>query len=244
MVKSIQNSLSEYSVSETYPQIVNMNEFLLQINGYTSCFTVLNNFYKVDIPQLETPIILRTPVPILEAITSPAGKPHEPIFTHHNIILGIETHHLKNISLPAKPESFICPFSNFLVGYLHHRSTCLLIRASEYFRRAKPTTCRIHVGLYPPQYTMKTRLDEIYPSILLASYSRFTSHLFTPPAIPTISVLIFYWRKDEKLMSSSTANNLDVFLVADIQNIQDVRGTGPRAIIKAMQILKHCPSLR
>lgn len=172
MVSTQRSYLKETSAKWDFPLIPNLNLFLNNLvtdNG--NPIVVIDNFRKINLAKINTPIIVRNPVPVVHRKVEKWGE------TVYLISLGANTVKVDNISLIHNTS--LCEASKFLAG-LHEQFPCFQILLSEFAFLAKPFSFSIHMGLFPSEYIFEINSHWVYPSIFKRKMNLLPTYFATP----------------------------------------------------------------
>lgn len=181
--------LEEAKSKWIFPKIINLEYYLSTLSGEFNCFITADNFQNVNMNQHKIPTILRSPVPLVHTFVS--RDKH-----YWRLALGATTIISKNIS--ADVRNLPCYISKLLVGLnakaIHENNIipylCLVINHFEYFHRAKPPTCYIHLGIFPPQYVTTHQYRLVYPEIFNFDFKQFRPHYYQLSTATTFNIMV------------------------------------------------------
>lgn len=193
LVEMHRKYLEEVNSKWKYPPISNLDRYLSTLSGDINCFIVLDNFRNININPGKIPVILRSPVPLVQTFVL-EGK------HHWRIILGSSAFRLQNISVPANDVDLPCSVSKYLTSLEASRiyddfriqHWCLVINHKEYFMRAKPPNCNAHMGIFPSDYVNMHRYLLVYPEIFNFVSKSSPSRFYRIHSAPIFNIIITF----------------------------------------------------
>lgn len=237
--------LAESKLQMKYPPLVNLNEYLSQISSEGKCLTVLDNFQRINVPQLNTPLILRRPVPSILWAEQQSRVLIYPI-------LAADTLELRNVSSFLSRELY-CPLSKFLSDInltrgFEYKDVCVRIKMNEYVLQVKSFPCQVHIGIFPPLYAYSPRnINFFYPRMVQITLENSPS-FFVPPSIPPINC-IAHLKAEDAPSGSLWINSLllatfqlDIAVSEIRQDVFVLIKVTLSGNIQTLEALKYCPT--
>lgn len=182
--------LQESTTKWNYPAIINLDYYLSKLSGKVNCFNLLDNFQKINIHPCRIPIILRSPMPLVQTYSDVYGD------YNLKLIFGAKSITAKNISVPETPPLFECiPSGNYYWKAVDStiqttlQSICFIADIKRFFRRAKPGNCNNYFGIFPPTYFDRLEHYLKYPEA--DDFMKdFPTFYYFPSSVPLINVLV------------------------------------------------------
>lgn len=177
--------LKESHTNHVYPVLTNLGSNIGQLSGDNNCFVVADNFQIANIYPLKFPVILRHPKPYLARI-------RDLLVDTYKIIFGVGTLFPKNVSAF---DVVGCPVSKYNVADFLS-DYCLGVNYTLFSLLGKPTTCIIHLGIFPPLYAMQRPDYLVYPALFYFRRGDLYRRRATPSMVPIINVVIPHYSQE------------------------------------------------
>lgn len=244
--------LQENNVQFFYPVLANLNSYITELSGGTNCFIVIDNFQNMNMRTLKFPIFLRSPVPYVVRIDDSLVYKYRITFGA-KMVFQESNYTFANVT---------CQTSNFLAANLF-RDYCLSVDFIKFSLLAKPTSCTIHLGIFPPGYITYLHHHFAYPQPFHFKHmhSSLFRHQAAPSSVPTINCVILPTQKNpSNQWSFATFRNWmkvvqdmlphdythDIFVIVDITGKIAYRESAFLALdsyvnLSSAYVLKICP---
>lgn len=161
-----------------YPVVSNINSYLRHMSGDRNCFIVVDNFQNINLLESTFPLILRFPATFII---------QEIFLVNHisyRIIFGPGNKLHTNIS---SQEDFPCPT---LFAQVVKRDYCFSVNLTKFSLFSKPSTCYIHLGIFPPTFITHFKHFFVYPNFYYFKFTDLHKHEHTPPSVLVINAMI------------------------------------------------------
>lgn len=253
-IHSQQNHVRKLEIANLqYPAIRNLDTYINQLIKSTNCLIVIDNFQNVNIQLEKTPVILRSQVPLVLLYYQNSGN------IHRELISGINSPVLHNVSfIFPDNKPLLCPFSVFFTGLLKYEEICSTINLTEFSRQSKPTSCQVHLGVFPSRYSMKPGSIWKYPKMLSIKLNYLPSYLTTTSSIYPIHGIIQIQVNNKTIVDENTLSQWiyvtrephplfstyhhDIFIILNFERITGRSKFEEEGVFATASVIKFCPA--
>lgn len=236
----------------TFPVISNIDEYLPQFLPHSKCLIFIDNHRRTNIAELNSPIFLRNVIPMVRVIYKTPSKKNPKGSVSLYMVFGAKTSSLNNASISGSTASVTCPLSKYLQLFTNKEACSELIMKS-FLVHIKPFTCRVQLGLFPPENLENSDYQSLYTMVHKSS-SHFTLST-SAPVMYSVALMEenrlsrfdrlntqLHWI-DSARAKAHTSHFSDVFVIYRVkrklckfQGVLDAVG-----IITSFDVLKACP---
>lgn len=187
------------SAFKAFPPVENFNDLMGYFLDSRNCFTILDNFKGIDLPQVQNPVFLRALKPsVLQIQFESINNAKQVVWTPKGVLFSNFTLQKGNRRCPQRTKLL---FPMTLPFHPDDRSLdlCVALFLKTFASKTKPWNCQLHFSLFPP--TSLFNVSNYARIFWLKSNYRAFENAFPSPT-PPVHVLI----KNDESQSLKSAN--------------------------------------